>query len=203
MAHGRACVRTSFLQKVRLQHSRITAVGTLYVTGSGNNYALGLGDTTFRTTFTNTGLLNIAKAITNGRVSFAVGRDGKLYGCGLNANGELGLGHKNPRPSWTQLTMFGVTDVALTSTAAFIIKDGDLYVSGLQTANSPNFGVPGLTSTETFTRVLQGGVTSMLVSDMATQVVRNGNIWVAGRNPYGHLGIPGTVGQNIESWTVV
>ncbi|KAJ6254275.1 hypothetical protein M0813_12566 [Anaeramoeba flamelloides] len=61
--------------------------------------------------------------------------DGKLYGFGLNRNGELGLGHKNDALTPTQMKLeFPVEDISKIRLAfkstSILTNDGKLYVTG-------------------------------------------------------------------------
>lgn len=60
-------------------------------------------------------------------------KDGGLYGCGANTNGEFGLGHKNPtsKDEFIKLTYRTVTDFTLEDEKlSFTASDGNTYWSG-------------------------------------------------------------------------
>ncbi len=78
--------------------------GTLWATGRGANYALGLGDTNDRFQFTQVGSKNDWKYISAGPYhNFAIDSSGYLYAWGNNANGQLGLGDTTERTTPTQV----------------------------------------------------------------------------------------------------
>jgi alpha-tubulin suppressor-like RCC1 family protein len=90
---------------------------TIWSVGSNDYGALGLGDTTQRTTFTQVTNLpsgNIKEISGNSGYrsdfyfndnSFILLDDGSLYGCGRNAVGELGIGDNISRNTFTQIPL--------------------------------------------------------------------------------------------------
>ena len=80
--------------------------GTLWGCGKNDYGQLGLGDYTNRTTFTQiTTNIDDIKEICCGRShTIILENDGTLWGCGLNASGQLGLGNTTNRNTFTQVT---------------------------------------------------------------------------------------------------
>ena len=80
--------------------------GTLWSTGCNEHGQLGLGDTTNRTTFTQvtTNTDNIKEIYCAGYHILILKNDGTLWGCGYNGSGQLGLGDKTNRTTFTQIT---------------------------------------------------------------------------------------------------
>ena len=80
--------------------------GTLW--GCGRNYysELGLGDDTYRKTFTQitTNTDNIKSVYSCGAHITILKNDNTLWGCGNNANGQLGLGDSSGRNKFTKIT---------------------------------------------------------------------------------------------------
>ena len=130
--------------------------GTLW--GCGYNYdgELGLGDTTNRTTFTQitTNADNIKSVYCGGYHTLILENDGTLWGCGLNAYGQLGLGDTTNRSTFTQITTDtnDIKSVYCGDHYTFILKnDGTLWSCGYN-----EFGQLGLgdtTNRTTFTQV--------------------------------------------------
>ena len=88
---------------------------------------------------------NAKKIINQGIISYILTEDGELYGSGYNANGQLGLGHKNNINVLTKITD-NVKDVVVDNSNFIILKeDGYLYtndtsgninqISGIQDIN--------------------------------------------------------------------
>ena len=80
--------------------------GTLWGCGQNAYGQLGLGDATNRKTFTETTTnVDDVKSIYCGRNhTFMLKNDGTLWGCGSNTYGQLGLGDKTNRTTFTEIT---------------------------------------------------------------------------------------------------
>ncbi len=122
--------------------------GTLWATGYNGQGQLGVNDTTERTTLTqckdssNNPITNI-KFIVKGNwpniyQGACVSNDGKVYTCGINDNGNLGLGDKTDRKYYSQVTipdnkkivsMVGTGYTGNTSYMA-LDEDGRIYTWG-------------------------------------------------------------------------
>ena len=97
--------------------------GNLYTVGINAVGQLGLGDTTDRTVFTlsNTGVTRVFTSPSNGdRNTGGESRliiqktDNKVYGCGFNLYGNLGLGNTTQViSSWTELTWCGTSPLSV------------------------------------------------------------------------------------------
>ena len=111
--------------------------GNAYAWGYNNFGQLGNGSTANASTPT---LVSLPTGVTATMVSAAnnssmiVGSDGKLYVCGRNVNGQLGLGNTTDQKSPVAVTLpVGVTVQALASGAfynTFLGNDGNIYGSG-------------------------------------------------------------------------
>lgn len=169
--------------------------GTLAVSGSNSNGQLGRGNTTQQnaavaaTTFPSG---KRAMMVATGPAQTAVIlTDGTLYSCGLNSNGELGLGVTSQYTSLTQVTVPAVpTDVAFGSAhMAVVTLDGSVYTTGLGT--SGRLGLGNTLSVNTLQSVNLGGnpAYSVACGDNYTLVLtRDGNVYAFGANDYGQLG---------------
>jgi alpha-tubulin suppressor-like RCC1 family protein len=82
--------------------------GTLYGCGTNNYGQLGLGDMTRRNIFTRVTNLpsgNIKEVEAGYMHSFILFTDNTLWGCGWNEDGQLGLGDKTNRSTFTQVNI--------------------------------------------------------------------------------------------------
>ena len=80
--------------------------GTLWGTGYNSSGGLGLGDTKYRTIFTQitTNTDNIKEIYCGGEHTIILKNDGTLWGCGYNGHGQLGLGDASNRNTFTEIT---------------------------------------------------------------------------------------------------
>ncbi|MDR2035035.1 MAG: hypothetical protein LBP89_10510, partial [Helicobacteraceae bacterium] len=147
---GDATNRDIFTEIASLRGKKIVAIaagdfhsfaldegGRVYGTGRNWHGTLGLGDGKSRDKFEVIASLSGKKivAVAAGDFhSFALDTDGKVYATGMNNRGELGLGDKNDRNIFTEVTsLSGKKNVAIAAGRAhsFAIADnGKVYVAG-------------------------------------------------------------------------
>jgi alpha-tubulin suppressor-like RCC1 family protein len=112
--------RNTFTKVSSLKDKNITAIATgnhhsfaidsngkVYVTGDNYHGQLGLGDVYDRYDFTEVSFFsnkNITTIAAGGSHSFVIDSSGKIYGAGLNEDGQLGLGDTKNRRSFTEVT---------------------------------------------------------------------------------------------------
>lgn len=165
--------------------------GTLWGTGANSTGELGLGDTTFRTSFTQVGALTNWKQISIHDHSAAIKTDDTLWTWGQNANGQLGLGNGTVRYSPVQvgaLTNWKQVSAGYTFTAA-IKTDGTLWTWGRSNTGQLGLGdvadrsSPVQVGTQTNWKYVSAGVSSALA------IKTDGSLWGWGRNVSGQLGL--------------
>jgi len=129
---------------------------------------------------------------------FILKNDGSLWACGLNTNGELGLGNTTNRTIFTQVTTNINNDVKQISCGfgfTFIIKnDGSVWSCGYN-----EYGELGLNDTDTrttFTKVttnINNDVNQIACGGSHTFILKNdGSIYSCGLNSKGQLGLNNT-----------
>jgi hypothetical protein len=114
-----------------------TTDGKIYATGAnGSGYALGLGDTTNRATFTQIGsATNWTRVVAAASGGYAINSSGEMYGWGYNNDGRLGLGADYASKStptrigtdsdWEWVDAFGINTVVVATK-----KNGEVYRFG-------------------------------------------------------------------------
>ena len=173
--------------------------GTVWSTGENEYGQLGLGNTTDRGAFVNTGITNVKQISAGYSVSALIKNDGSLWVCGVNNYGQLGLGNTTVYKTFTQVTTNVNNDikhVACGGQHLFIIKnDGTVWAAG---ANK--YGQLGLGSSNTSNRTTFQQVTENVsdVKDIVcggsgsyghTFMIKNdGTLWATGFNTYRAIG---------------
>ena len=130
--------------------------GTLCGCGYNGYGQLGLGDTNYRTTFTQVTTItdDIKSVYCGANHTFILENDGTLWDCGHNNRGQLGLGDTNDRNTFTQVTTnaYNIKEIYCGWDHNFILKnDGTLWSTGYN-----NYGQLGLgdeTNRTNFTQV--------------------------------------------------
>ena len=175
--------------------------GSVWSCGYNTYGQLGLNDTTDRTTFTQvtTNVNNDVKEIACGRYhTFILKNDGSVWGCGYNEYGQLGLGDKTNRTTFTQGTTNINNDVEQIVCGfyhTFIIKnDGSVWACGYN--NYGQLGINSTTTKTTFTQVttnINNDVKEIACGYYHTFIIKNdGSVWACGMNSYGQLGLNDT-----------
>ena len=174
---------------------------TLWGCGRNDYGQLGLGDTNSRTTFTQitTNVDNIKSVYCGENHTFILKNDGTLWGCGLNNDGQLGLGDNTNKNTFTQVTT-NANDIKSVycgwSYTLILENDGTLWGCG-----NNSYGQLGLEDTNnrtTFTQVTTNAnnIKEIHCNYGHTIILKNdGTLWGCGRNPDGQLGLGDTINR--------
>ena len=172
--------------------------GTLW--GCGYNYYgnLGLGDTTNRNIFTQitTNTDNIKEVYCGAHHNIVLKKDGTLWGCGLNAHGQLGLEDITDRKIFTQVTtnIDNIKEVYCGGSYTIILKnDGTLWGCGAN--GGGQLGLGDTTNRTTFTQITTNtdNIKEVYCGGNHTIILKNdGTLWGCGSNYYGQLGLGDT-----------
>ena len=168
---------------------------TLWGCGRNEYGQLGLGDKSNRTTFiqitTNTD--NIKSFYCGDNYELILKNDGTLWGCGRNANGQLGLGDKSDRTTFTQITTNDIKSICCGECHTIILKNnGTLWGTGNNdgilgfgdTADKTVFVIIGINTNDIKSVYCGFGYTLILKND--------GTLWGCGSNSDGQLGLGDT-----------
>ena len=118
--------------------------GTLWSCGNNSYGQLGLGDTSYRTTFTQvtTNADDIKSVYCGWNHTIILKNDGTLWSCGLNSNSQLGLGDATSRTTFTEVTT-GTDNIKSFPNqyedTPSIIKVYDLNTGLIETLDTNNF----------------------------------------------------------------
>jgi alpha-tubulin suppressor-like RCC1 family protein len=181
--------------------------GQLY--GCGDNYdgQLGLGDYQDRVTFTPIIIPNLEEGVKIQQVvagsshTLVLLTNGQLYGCGGNFDGELGLGDKEERTTFTLITIPNLEKgvkiqqvVTESSHTLVLLTNGQLY--GCGDNDSGQLGLGDSQKRTTFTQIiipaLKDNVRIQQVVtgwDYTLVLLTNGQLYGCGANGNGQLGL--------------
>jgi alpha-tubulin suppressor-like RCC1 family protein len=122
--------------------------------------------------------------------SFYIKDDGTLWAAGYNYYGELGLGDKENKTSFTQVSSAGnnVKTVSAGARHTVILKtDGTVWVTGYNF--NGQLGLNNTTDANTFTQVQGINAASAAAGNYHSAVLKtDGTVWTTGENYYGQIG---------------
>ena len=168
--------------------------GTLWGCGTnGGSGVLGLGNTaTYIFTFTK--ITDDVKSVYCGyNHTIILKNDGTLWGCGKNESGQLGLGDKNNRTTFTQITTNtnDIKSVYCGQNHTIILKNDDtLWGCGRNSEGQLGLGDTKGRATFTTIDTNPGNIKSIHCSSSSTLILQNnGILWGCGANDKGQLGL--------------
>ena len=171
--------------------------GSIWACGYNSNGQLGLGDTNYRTTFTQvtTNINNDVKEVCcGGYHSFILKKDGSLWSCGYNDSGQLGLNDYGNRSVFTKVTTNinnDVEKIACGQEHVLILKkDGSLWGCGYNYYGS--LGINESSEKLVFIKIttnINNDVKEIYCGGYHSVILKkNNSIWSCGYNYYGQLG---------------
>ena len=189
--------------------------GELYSCGYNFNGQLGLGDSglgTNRNIFTqvNTNFQHGINPVETDPTSICTGhfhslvrdQNGDLWSCGLNANGQLGLGDTNQRNDFTLVGNIGYQDIGAGAYCSAYLSNNRMYACGRNDFGQFQSTLHRIgTSSEstnsnvtTFTQELNGftDIENLWVGGRGIFVKRSSSnvLYACGNNSWGNLGMP-------------
>jgi len=200
----------------------LTNTGRVYSFGANTDGRLGLGDTTNRnvptlisTTVGSFNTLTIS-AISVGASSFHsvfLTNTGKVYTCGLNDNGQLGLGDTTNRnvPTLISTTVGSFNTLTISAIAGahkhslFLTNTGKVYTCGLNTDGQLGLGDTAIRNVPTLIATTVGSFNTLTISAIAggsfhsAFLTNTGKVYTCGRNDKGQLGLGDTTTRNVPT----
>ena len=169
--------------------------GTLWGCGDNSCGQLGLGNTINRNTFTQitTNADNIKEICCGYNHTLILKNDGTLWSCGENDVGQLGLGDKTSKTTFTKITTNtdDIKSVCCGFYQTFILKnDGTLWSCGRN--NCGQLGLGDGYERTTFTEITTNADDVKMVDcgKYHTLILKNdGTLWSCGDNYEGELGL--------------
>jgi alpha-tubulin suppressor-like RCC1 family protein len=174
----------------------LTNDGKVFSCGLNNYGQLGLGNTTSQNTPQQILALNsltISAIACGGRHTMFLTNDGKVYCCGANFNGELGLGnttsHNTPQQI-SALNSFAISAIACGySHTLFLTNDGKVYTCGSNTSGQLGLSLATTTPTIISTNIGSLTISAITGGDAHSLFLTNdGKVYSCGRNTSGQLG---------------
>ena len=177
--------------------------GKVYGVGNNSYGQLGLGNTTRYNTIQEITFLsdkNITQVACGSNHTMFLASDGKVYGCGYNGNGQLGLGNTtnyNTPQEITYFTNINITDILCGSHhIIFIASDGKMYGCGRN--DNGNLGVGNTTNQYTPVEITYFNNNGITITQVACGsyhtmfLASDGKIYGVGHNGLGQLGLGDT-----------
>ena len=187
----------------------LTNEGKVYSCGWNGYGQLGLGNLTNQPTPQPISTLNslTISAIAGGEHTVFLTNDGKVYSCGWNDYGQLGLGNTTtrttPQPIST-LNSLTISAIAGGEHTVFLTNDGKVYSCGRDTIDGLPAGLLGRLVDETnpaATPLIIPTLNSFTITAIACGVshtiflTNEGKVYSGGRNGSGQLGLGNTTNQ--------
>ncbi len=172
---------------------KIDENGRLWSRGNNGYGQLGLGDTTNRSTWTDTDITNV-KSVFGGYGHAAILKnDGTVWATGYAYHGQLGNGSTVNKEAFTQSNISDVKKIYVTYNATLALKnDGTLWVCG--ETSQGQLGTGSNANVSSFVRIsIDGKVIDVHASaSMSMLIKEDGTLFVTGNNTYGQLGLGDT-----------
>ena len=195
-------------------HTMICAQdGTVFACGYNSYGELGLGDYDYRNYFTAVTTLPkgvvIKQVIAGSNHTMILAKDSRVFACGDNSNGQLGLGHEEQMITFTAVPTLPDGKVATQVIAGedytmIIAEDGTVFACGWNAEGQ--LGLGDTTHRNTFTEVtLPDGVVAVQLTsgEMHTMILaEDGTVFACGWNAYGQFGLGDTVKKTFTSVTL-
>lgn len=206
MTHKQALISIlPLLRKFLLMRSKLTLCfgancslyyiqgGQLFVCGLNDFNELGLGHTKMQLDLVAIPWLKeqgeILQVVVGWGHTFLITKDNKLWACGYNKNGQLGLGNTDPSTIFTNVNLPGkLKQVFTLSTHTFILTDDDrLWACGDNSAGQ--LGLGHLSDCHIFTQVPLPEKPKQVVAELEYSLIvtTDGRLWACGGNDFGQL----------------
>ena len=199
----------TLFQKIDIPNSRALSVscggnhtailcqdGSVWMCGDNEYGQLGLGHKSVSDLVSFQKLVGIPSLITissGGYHTAGVSQDGSVWMCGLNKDGQLGLGHKNNFDAFQKVHVGTISSPLAISCGglhtALLAQDGSVLVCG-----DNKYGQLGLghnNTVDSFQKVplVSPSLTISSGSYHTAIVSQDGSLWMCGRNDEGQLGL--------------
>ena len=169
--------------------------GSVWTAGYNGYGQLGLGNNTNKSTFTKvtTNINNdVVQICAGGYHLFAIKKDGTVWCCGKNDNGQLGLGNTTSSSSFKQVTtnVDGCVKIACGYEHTYLLKNnGTVFSCGYNTSGQLGLGSTSNMSTFNCVSTLSN-VKDIISGGYHGFVIKNDNtVWSCGYNGSGQLGL--------------
>jgi len=193
------------------QHTMFLASnGKVYGVGYNCYGNLGLGHTTQQNTpqeitYFTTNNINITQIECGFYHTMFIASDGKVYSCGYNGNGQLGLGNTTNQSTPQEITYFTNNGINITQVTSggnhiiFIASNGKVY--GVGKNSNGNLGLGDTTHRYTpveityFTTNDINIIQVECITEHTIFIASDGKVYGVGHNGYGQLGLGDTTNR--------
>ena len=166
--------------------------GTIWGCGHNQYGQLGLGDTSYRYTFTKitTNADNVKSVSCGANHTLILKNDGTLWSCGYGGNGRLGLGDENSRTTFTIINSNpgNIKSICCGTYHTLILKNDDT-LWGCGSNGSGQLGLGSTNSSNVFTKITNNVKLADCGYEHTVILKNDGTLWGCGTNDSGQLGL--------------
>ena len=181
--------------------------GTVWACGQNSYGQLGIGSTTSKSAFVQTGkdITDVTAIAAGGSHTLLLTSEGQVWACGNNTYGQLGLGFVSNSSTYTftKASISNVKAIAAGSYHSVVLRDDGILACGQNSDYQLGDNIQCLTPDGKFYQTLPtySDYTAITAGGSHTVALRkDGTVWACGNNEYGQSGIGSSGSGSRLTW---